>query len=308
MIRFIRLACINLCVLSLIAYIGVNIYSRNNADNTPPKITMPEDEITISVQDETDVIFSDITAEDEKDGDVTRYLTLENLSNFISPGIRTATIAAFDDAGNVSRVTRTVHYSDYVSPRVTLAEPLNAPLSDMSALLDKIQVTDCLDGDITDNLQIVSEDAISGTVSGTYKMHLQVSNSAGDTLDMPVTVVLYTAQDRNSTQVIELTDYLIYVKKGTSVNPLSYLKSLKLYTDTYTWNARKKKFIAEQALTGSADDQPEYETPAIDISEIDIDNPVNTSIPGTYEIQYHFQNYDNATDTAVRLIVVVEEE
>ena len=151
MIRFIRLACINLCILSLAAYIGVSIYSRSKVDNTAPEITMSEDEITISDQDSTDELFSGITAVDNKDGDVTRYLTLESISNFISPGTRTATIAVFDSAGNVSRVTRTVNYSDYVSPRVSVKEPLRAPVSDITDLLDKIQITDCLDGDITEN-------------------------------------------------------------------------------------------------------------------------------------------------------------
>ena len=68
MIRFIRLICIGLCTLSLVAYIGVSIYSRNNVDSTAPEISMEEDEITISAQDSTDEILKGITAVDDKIG------------------------------------------------------------------------------------------------------------------------------------------------------------------------------------------------------------------------------------------------
>lgn len=304
MIRFIRLTSIGLCVLSLVAYIGVSIYSRNNVDTTAPEITMAEDEIRISSGDSIDEIFTGITAVDDKDGDVTQYLTLESFSNFISPDTRTATIAVFDSAGNVARVTRTVTYSDYVSPRVYVKEPLRASLSDITDLLNKIQVTDCLDGDITDNLQIVSEKSISTTISGEYLVHLQISNSAGDTLDLPVTVEFYSASGESGRPVIQLTDYLIYVEEGETVDPLSYLKQLQLYTDVYVWDPDELEFVVD---TGSEDMDSEYETPAISIDEIKISNPVDTSVPGTYEIKYTFQNYDNSRDASVRLIVVVEE-
>ncbi|MGM9929605.1 MAG: hypothetical protein ACI35P_16835 [Bacillus sp. (in: firmicutes)] len=308
MIKFIRAICINLFILSLAFYIGVSIYNIYNTDTVPPRITMSEDEITISVQDEENEIFTGITASDDKDGDVTRYLTLENLSNFISPGTRTATIAVFDNAGNVARTTRTIHYSDYVSPEVILTAPLRAPLNDITALLDNIRINDCLEGDITDNLQIVSEKTLSAISAGTYQMNLQVSNNAGDTLDMPVTVELYNTADKNSTQVIELTDYLIYVDKGADLDPTSYLKSLKLYTDTYLWDSGKQAFVVDQPLSDDDNNSSEYEIPSIGLDEIDIDNPVDTSVPGTYEIQYCFQNYDAIRDTSIRLIVVVEEE
>lgn len=304
MIRFIRSLCISFCVLSLMTFIGVSIYTSNNVDNTAPVISMDEDEITMSVQDSIDVIFNGITAADDKDGDVTRFLTLEKFSNFISPGTREATIAVFDSAGNVARVTRTVNYSDYMSPRVSVKEPLKAPLNDMTALLDKIQVTDSLDGNLTGNLQIVSEKSISAVSPGEYLMHLQVSNSAGDTLDMPVTVEFYNASDESGVE-IQLTDYLIYVKKGTMINPLSYLKQLKLYADVYVWDQYEKKFTIEASEDEDQDSDESYKS--ISIDNIDIDNPVDTSVPGTYEIQYSLRNYDNNKEASVRLIVVVEE-
>lgn len=304
MIRFIRSLCISFCVLSLMTFIGVSIYTSNNVDNTAPVISMDEDEITMSVQDSIDVIFNGITAADDKDGDVTRFLTLEKFSNFISPGTREATIAVFDSAGNVARVTRTVNYSDYMSPRVSVKGPLKAPLNDMTALLDKIQVTDSLDGNLTGNLQIVSEKSISAVSPGEYLMHLQVSNSAGDTLDMPVTVEFYNASDESGVE-IQLTDYLIYVKKGTMINPLSYLKQLKLYADVYVWDQYEKKFTIEASEDEDQDSDESYKS--ISIDNIDIDNPVDTSVPGTYEIQYSLRNYDNNKEASVRLIVVVEE-
>ncbi|MGN0292480.1 MAG: hypothetical protein ACI4D3_00590 [Lachnospiraceae bacterium] len=275
-------------------------------DNTAPEITMEEDEITISAQDSIDEILKGITAVDDKDGDVTQYLTLETFSNFISPGVREATIAVFDSAGNVSRVTRTVNYSDYTSPRVSVKGPLRAPLSDMTALLKKIQVTDCIDGDITDNLQIVSEKSISSAVPAKYRMRLQVSNSAGDTLDMPVTVEFYSSSG-TSDPAIQLTDYLIYVKKGKKVNPLSYLKQIKVYSDTYVWDQDEEEFVSGASEDEEYDEYGEETRETIGIDKIKIDNPVDTSVPGTYEIQYSLQDYDKIESSSVYLIVVVEE-
>lgn len=296
MIRFIRLICIGLCTLSLVAYIGVSIYSRNNVDSTAPEISMEEDEITISAQDSTDEILKGITAVDDKDGDVTQYLTLETFSNFISSGVREATIAVFDSAGNVSRVTRTVKYSDYTSPRVFVRGPLKAPLSDMTVLLKKIQVVDCIDGDITGNLQIVSEKSISSIIPAEYQMRLQVSNSAGDTLDLPVTVEFYSSSG-GADPAIQLTDYLIYVKKGEKVNPLSYIKQLIVNSDVYVWNQDGEEFTS----VPSADEETGKTFSA---DKVKIDNPVDTSVPGTYEIQYSLQNDDE--NSSVYLIVVVE--
>ena len=318
MIRTIRIACIALFLLSLASYVGVSVYERSHADHTAPEITMSEDEITISVEDEESMILSGITASDNKDGDVTGYLTLEKLSSFTSPGTRTASIAVFDNAGNVSRISRTVHYSDYVSPRVILKEPLKAPVNDVTSLLDKIQIIDCLDGDITENLQIVPQKSVSSFDAGDYNMSLQVSNNVGDTLDLPVTVEFYDTTSRNNMEVIELTDYLIYVTKDSRVDPLSYLKSLTIYSDTYIWNARKKKFMADQTSADSVMHPPENDpltndpledtNSSIDISKMDIYNPVDTSVPGVYEIQYTLKNYETFADASVRLIVVVEEE
>ena len=122
---------------------------------------------------------------------------------------------------------------------------------------------------------------------------------------MPVTVEFYNPVEENSRPVIGLTDYLIYVEKGEEVNPLSYLKNLKLYTDSYVWDPDEKEFVVDKTVM--EDEEPEYEMPAISVDEISIENPVDTSVPGTYEIQYSFRNYDNIKDTSVRLIVVVEE-
>ena len=71
------------------------------------------------------------------------------------------------------------------------------------------------------------------------------------------------------------------------------------------WDPDEKEFVVDKTVM--EDEEPEYEMPAISVDEISIENPVDTSVPGTYEIQYSFRNYDNIKDTSVRLIVVVEE-
>lgn len=311
MIRIIRLITIGFFAISLVAYAGISIYTEKSVDNTAPEIVMTESEIVVSTEEGSEVILEGITAEDDRDGDVTEYLVVEKMSNFISPGVREAAIAAFDKAGNVTRTVRTVEYEDYTSPKVALTEPLRVPLNNSAALLEKIQVTDCLDGDITENLQIVSDSSVSGLVAGIYTMHLQVSNSAGDSLDIPVTVEYYNSTE-TSASALELTDYLIYVEEGDEVDPLSYLKTLTIYTDVYEWDQNEEQFVYQGTAGAVEDDQEEsdddsYDHPSIGSEEIQIENPVDTSEPGTYEIEYSFQNYDNTRRTSVRLVVIVEE-
>ena len=89
-------------------------------DRVPPKITMDSDEITVSVSDSEEQLLQGVTATDARDGDVTSSLVVEAVRGVVANQEFTVTYAAFDGAGNVAKAQRTVHYSDYVSPRFSL--------------------------------------------------------------------------------------------------------------------------------------------------------------------------------------------
>lgn len=299
MIRRIRGIVIALFVLAVLAYGGVTMYSRSTADSGGPSISMDAQEVTVSVADGDSAILAGVTATDAEDGDVTDLLVVESKSNFITAGVRDVTIAAFDRDGNVTKATRRITYSDYTSPTVTLSGPLAASTSNSSALLDVITVTDCLDGDLTGQVQIVFEDTTKSVAVGEFAMRIQVSNSAGDTLDLPVTVRFYNASDEASAPQLTLTDYLIYVQPGETVDPEDYLDTLTVGRTAYSWRADQSAFVEE-------DVEAEEEAAVIHRYSVKIDDPVDTSAPGVYEITYSYTDSDEVTGT-VRLVVVVEE-
>lgn len=285
MIRFLRTASILLCAVSVLIYGVVSVNTSRQSDKNAPEISMEENEITISTQDGLETVLSGISAYDKKDGDVTESLVVEGISNFAEDGCREATIAAFDEQGNVKKVTRKVRYSDYMSPRVSLSGPLRVAVNNSADLMKVIQVQDCLDGDITANLQITSEETVSATNPGEYLMHLQVANSAGDVADLPVTVEYYDyANEARSPQIL-LTEYLVYVNAGQTLNPASYLKGVKIREREYDWETADSVGLTRDSVS--------------------IEDTVDYNTPGTYEIVYKVSDSDGDSGK-VRLIVVVE--
>lgn len=285
MIRFLRTASILLCVVSVLIYGVVSVNTRRQSDKKAPEISMEENEITLSTQDGLEAVLSGVSAYDKKDGDVTASLVVERISNFVEDGCREVTIAAFDEQGNVKKVSRKVRYSDYTSPRITLSGPLRVAVNNSADLMNVIQVQDCLDGDITANLQITSEETVSSTNPGEYQMHLQVSNSAGDVTDLPVTVEYYDYSNEARSPHILLTEYLVYTKAGQTLDPASYLKGLKIREIEYDWESANSLGFTRESVS--------------------IEDTVDYNTPGTYEIVYKIVDSDGNSGK-VRLIVVVE--
>ncbi len=302
MVKIVRVICITLCIITSLIFCGMTINSWRTTDNVKPVITMEESHIVISINDGEEAILRGITAIDEQDGDVTDRLLVETLGNFSQNNVREATIAAFDKAGNVTKVTRQVSYSDYTPPRVTLTGPLSVGLNRNQLLLSRIHVYDCLDGDISDSVLLTLEGShsnttqvLAGGLTGAYAMRLQFSNSAGDTINMPVTVEFFNTSEAGRPD-LSLKEYILYVPVGTEIDPVDYLDSLTIYSRSYTWKAYRGSFIPE--------DDRDYEP--IPGNKIQIVNNMDSSTPGVYEILYSYTS-EEGYKGSVRLIVVVEE-
>jgi len=311
MIRKIRIASVVFCVVSVIAFVAIVFYTRKTKDYTGPVINLATDCIEVSVKDPESKILEGITAFDGKDGDVSDSLTIVNMGNFDHEGKRAVTIAAFDTHGNVSSSGFYVKYKDYISPRVELTGPLSAPVSSPGDLLDNIKVVDCLDGDITDSLQVYTDNAISNYDEGEYTAHIQASNSAGDTINLPVTLQFYSSYNEKVAPQIGLKEYLIYVTKGKKIDPYEYLDSMIIGTDEYNWNSTYKYFeyVEKEEEADDSDEADGYtvEHEKIRKKDILIENSVDTNRDGTYEITYNYETEQKNVGT-VRLIVIVGEE
>ena len=283
--RKMRIFCLALCIGAAAGYTGTTVTLAARSSSRGPVISMEDTTVCLSVTEGEDGILHGVTATDPEDGDVTGSLVVESISDFLPDGSREAMLAAFDSDGNVSRVVRKLTYEDYSSPRILLKGPLRLRTTETENIRNLVQAQDCLDGNLSEEVKILSEEGMRQYGSGDHTVHLQATNSAGDTTDLPVTVTLYDSGDQRVNTQILLTDYLIYVKKGEQPDWKSYLKGL-------SQNGKEQDWDSENA-------------PDTDKNSIQIHDPADMETCGVYEVEYSLDS--NGYTGNVRLVVVVEE-
>ena len=96
---------------SAVAFAGCKLYERVMTDHQAPVISGGEEPLQISVADTEDKLLEGMTAEDDRDGDVTDSLVVQEISGFETAYYtRQAVIireegeaVGSDDGGHVSR-------------------------------------------------------------------------------------------------------------------------------------------------------------------------------------------------------------
>ena len=135
---------------------------------------------------------------------------------------------------------------------------------------------------------------------GTHSVEFRVTNSMGDTRRLTLPVDVYRAGDYNCK--VNLTQYLIYLKKGDEFSARDYVYSVKVGNSEYILD---REF--DPNLKIFFDD---YVSPAVNpeatIVNIETESNVDTNTPGVYSVAYTV-NYDGRYDGFSRLNVVVEE-
>lgn len=272
--KFIRI----LIVIVFIAIVGawsVNVVlSKTVKDHTPPVITSDRDVLELSVKDDRSKLLTGLTATDDRDGDLTSEILVGTHSRFISEGVCDITYLVFDANKNVGKFTRRTKYTDYTEPVFSLKEPLMFKSGDTVSMFTKISLTDCLDGDISSKVKIVVND-VDNSKLGTYYVTFEASNSYADVVNrkLPVNIVNDTADSPH----IELTDYLIYVNVGDTVQPQKYIKSV---TDKYDSNIGSDK--------------------------VEINSMVDTKTPGVHQVAYSYTDSRGLTGHSFLIVIVRE--
>ena len=95
-----------LIALCLVVFFAYWIVNQISADTEAPKISVDTQQLEVSVQDDKSALLQGVTAVDNKDGDVTASLLVENTRLLDTDGTVTVTYAAFDRAGNVAKAQR----------------------------------------------------------------------------------------------------------------------------------------------------------------------------------------------------------
>ncbi|MBO4356496.1 MAG: hypothetical protein J5850_06565, partial [Clostridia bacterium] len=247
-------------LLVLIAvFIVYLVLQSNKSKDKVPVINIADDNIVVKASATYEDLMQGVTAYDEEDGDVTASIIIESISQFDTRDMsREVTYVAFDSANHVVSSKRTIRYSNYVGPTFILTEALNFTSWDEKKVLSMIRAVDMLDGDISDNISVLSSTLVDSQY-GVYEFNVSVTNSAGDTSS----AVLYLTTARNAKRVpkIVLSDYLIYVSKDSAFDPMIY-------------------FLDGESNSGIEDE------PVSVTCETDVD----TSTPGCYLVTYVSSN------------------
>ncbi len=272
--RRLRQFSILLFIIVLAVFLVFRFREKAQKDGSGPDISMGSGTIEVSVTDGEDVLLSGITANDRRDGDVTDSLVVENISTFLRPATRIVTYAAFDRENHVTRAQRELVYTDYRSPEFSITEPLTFPAG-TTDILENVSVSDCLDGDLTDSVKILAEKSLTVDVAGNYEVKLQAANSAGDVETLPV-VVTFT-EGRSEELRIVLNNYVLYLPQGSEFDPHSVLKEIWIGGTAYQISGGYGTFVNGENNTPDA---------RIGTNMIGVDNPVDTSTPGNYRVNY----------------------
>ncbi len=261
------------------------------SDYTPPVIHADSDSLQVSVMAGDDELLAGMSAVDNLDGDVTNTLVVVSKSKFISNGMRRVNYAAFDNNNNVGLAARNLTYTDYHSPRFAMSQPLRFLSGNTdNNYLKFVTASDCLDGNITQQIKITFADTESTSNTSTRrKMYIHVTNSAGDTSSLELWA---TFEDYNTynTPSPALTDYIIYTGLGVRPNYNSYLNGI--------WISGTVRSFADAKFDQTND---------VRIS----DSAVNYNTPGIYTTTFQLsrEEKDGSGRTALgsaSMIVVVE--
>lgn len=281
--RFRRMTVLILAIAVFVAG-GFILFERMREDKIAPEIFFENDRIEVSVNATDEELLQGVTATDDRDGDVSASLVVEQLSEFTAPGVRTVTYGAFDSSNNVKRASRTLVYTDYTPPHFSLTGDLSYLDTESFGLIDEIRATDLIDGDISDRIKVLSSNYIVGK-AGTYDVTFGVTNSSGDTSE--ITLALEVAEkisDKYHPPKVTLSEYLIYTKVGQTPDFSAYVSDLQVYN----YAAANARYVSR------------------DVSAVKCDQDLDVSVPGIYTVTYSFTDYFDYTGTA-RMFVVVEE-
>ena len=211
MVKLLRRATLALFILVLIAFVVFSVIEKMTTDTTMPTITIDSDVIELSVKDKEEMLLKGVTAYDAKDGDITDWVMVESVSKFSEPGVCTVTYAVADSDKHVVKQTRTLKYTDYTKPEFYMKRALVYGVDEALDIRAAVGARDCIDGDISERVAIVTTDYIRNT-AGVFTVSLQVANSMGDTIYLDVTV--HVEGNETMAPEIQLKKSLIYVKKG----------------------------------------------------------------------------------------------
>lgn len=209
-----------LLIVSIGAFVAFQGYMRMIQDKKPPVVTCDSSELNVSVEATEQDLLKGVKATDNRSGDVSDTLVVENMSEFTEDGKRTVTYAAVDKSMNVGRAERTLVYEDYSPPVFHMTGSLCFTAGDTVDVSSKITAESVLDGDLTSNIKYSLEKTVDTQVAGEYPIEFRVMDSGGNTVYLKTQISI---TDKSYAGIrVNLKDYLIYLSVGEAFDPNAY--------------------------------------------------------------------------------------
>ena len=270
--RYLRIFTVIVFVFSLLFAGWANYHYKRNLNTDYPEIISTVELLEISVQDPPEAIYRELRAQDATDGDLTSQIMVASMSHFLETGTVRVKYVVFDSHNNSATLTRQVRYTDYEAPVFSLEKAPVYTVGSSFDLINYIRVEDCIDGDISDNIRVISN-MVNNYSVGNYPVVLEVSNSCGDTAQITLWV---TYESKESTAIVKLHRYIVYVQQGQTFEPMQWLAAV---TDR--------------------------NTTALDAEKIEIQGNLDVNKPGCYQLVYSY--HDGTLSGYAPLTVVVTE-
>lgn len=207
-----------LLLLTAVCYMGNGIYEKVSGKDQGPVITGPEEVLEVSVTAGEEELLAGITAWDQQDGDLTGQIIVGGVSKLVGGDTAKVTCLVFDSDDNMASLVRPIRYTDYCRPVIELTDALVYSGTETALLLERVRVTDSLDGDLSASARVSSlwptdrDQVFSATIL--------VTNSMGDTASVEVPVII--REENAARPQIHLTEQIVYVDQGSSFDPWDY--------------------------------------------------------------------------------------
>ena len=266
--RKLQILVLTLFVLSTAAFAANFVWQRQHADETVPVITCPDTPLVLSVgEQDPQVLLQDVTAWDDKDGDLTDHVLVESIGGHIQDNMTTLTYVVSDSDHHVTKQVREVQYSDYRPPRFGLIQELRYQVGQPILPQNYVTAWDVIDGDLSSQVKLTSS-GLNASVEGNYPLTLEVTNSMGDTSTLTLSLRIDNIEAGEPR--IYLKQYLLYLDTGAQFRPMDYF----------------------------------YEMLGGELSSLSVDSTVNTSVPGVYSVTYSCTGSNGAAGSTVLFVVV----
>ena len=271
-----------LIVLLVIICLGLGagvVYMKGSEDNEGPKITFSEDKDTKYTSDMTkEDLLKDVTAQDNRDGDVTDSLTVETIYPKNDGKQVTVIFVAKDSSNNVTKKEFTMEAENGSAENPDLGLVDNEDLNDADSENTETDAQDTAEADTQDTAENDKQD----TPDADSTDSTEASADSADGELTPQEQAQKTEEDKIAqlspqAPKMYLTTYYVEVPVGTTLDKLSYVKDIQ--DDTETTDELFKK--------------------------IQITGDVNTAAAGNYELTYYVvDNQGNSSNGAVLTVVV----